>query len=448
MKFDSGIFKSYDIRGIYPETINEDLVKAIGIAMVNKFGFQKVAVGRDGRVSSPELVKAIIEGITAAGADAVDLGITCTDMACTASASYDDIDSAIMITASHNPSEYNGLKATSKGATAISGQDGFYEVRDMIASDDLMESDKKGTASKRDPYDHYTEKLLSLIDAKKIKPLKIVVDAGNGVGGFIFEKVTKDLPIEIIPLYFEIDGRFPNHQPSPIEEKNLIDLKKKVIDENADLGLAFDGDGDRVYLIDEKGQTVSATLTSAMIAKEMLRKKPGGHINYNINVGWIVPETIAKYGGTSQVTPVGYSLIKPQMRREGSIFACEHSGHYFFPDLYYADSGMMASLIVIEIISKSGQTISEILKEFDIYFLSGELNTKVKDQVSKISLLQEKYSDGDQSEMDGLKVEYKDWRFIVRGSNTEPLLRLNVEAKTKELMEQKTKELMELIQSD
>jgi len=447
MKIDQSIFKSYDVRGIYPETINEEIVRAIGIAMVNKFHLKSVAVGRDGRISSPSLAKAMIEGITAAGANAIDLGITTTDMACTSSAYFEDVDAAIMITASHNPSQYNGLKATLKGAIALSGDDGFYDVRDMIVNDDLELAKLKGGVSERQPYNIYSQKMFSLIGISDIKPLKVVIDAGNGVAGFVIEKVFKDLPIEIIPLYFEIDGSFPNHQPSPIEEKNIADLKKKVIEEKADLGLAFDGDGDRVYLVDEKGQGVSATLTSAMISKEILSKKPGGNINYNINVGWIVPEIIKKYGGTASVTPVGYSLIKPQMRREGSVFACEHSGHYFFPELYYADSGMMASLLVMQILSKENKPLSGILNEFNKYSLSGEYNTTVRDQAGKMAEIKSKYADGELSELDGVKVEYPDWKFIVRGSNTEPLLRLNVEAKTKEIMEMKRDELLAIIES-
>lgn len=447
MNFDQSIFKSYDIRGEYPETINEDLIRAIGIAFVNKFGLKKVAVGRDGRISSPDLVKALFSGINDAGADVVDLGIATTDMTYVASAYYDDLDAALMVTASHNPKQYNGLKAVLKGAIALSGSDGLYDIRDMVAKDDLKLSETKGSVSVRDIYDDYRNRLLSLINVDKIKPLKIVVDAGNGVGGFAVEKVFKGLPLEIVPLYFEIDGNFPNHQPSPIEEENIIDLKAKVVSEKADLGLAFDGDGDRVYLIDEKGQTVSATLTSAMIAKKILQKNPGGRILYNVNVGWVVPETVEKYGGVASITPVGHSLIKAQMRKEDGIFACEHSGHYFYKDLYYADSGIMTSLYVLEILSQENKTLSEILKEFDIYYLSGEINTKVSDQKAKIAEIKAKYSDGQQSELDGIKVEYSDWKFVVRGSNTEPLLRLCVEAKTKELMEEKRDELLAIIRA-
>lgn len=445
MKFDSSIFKSYDIRGIYPETINKEIVRAIGIALVNKYNLKNIAVGYDGRISSPALSKAMFDGITAAGADVVDIGISTTDMAYLASAFYNDLDAAVMITASHNPSQYNGMKVVLKGAIALSGEDGLFEIRDMLLNDELKTSEIKGEVTKREIYTDYARKLTSLIDKNKIRPLKVVADAGNGVGGFVLQKVARDVPVEIVPLFFEIDGLFPNHQPSPIEEKNLVSLRRKVTEEKADLGIAFDGDGDRVYLIDEKGQIINATVMSAMIAKKMLDKYPGSRILYNVNVGWIVPETIKKFGGIPSITKVGHSLIKAQMRKEDGLFACEHSGHYFFRDLWYVDSGIMASLIILELISEKNQPISQIAKEFDKYFLSGEINSKVNDQRAKIAELKQRYEDGRQLELDGLKVEYSDWKFIVRPSNTEPELRLNVEAKSRKLMEEKRDELLELI---
>lgn len=446
MNIDQSIFKAYDIRGTYPETINEEIARAIGIGLVNKYNLKSVAIGRDGRISSPALTKAMSEGVMEAGSDVIDLGICTTDMTYFASAFYDDIDCAIMITASHNPSQYNGLKAVLKGAVAIAGDD-FAQIRDAIINDHLQVSDIKGHVSSRDLYSDYSIKLLSLIDVSKIKPLKVVIDAGNGVGGFAVEKVFKDLPIEIVPMYFEIDGSFPNHQPSPIEEKNIAALKEKVVEVSADLGLAFDGDGDRIYFVDEKGNGVDATIISAMLAKKLLLENPGSRILYNVNVGWIVPEITKKMGGIASVTPVGHSLIKAQMRKENGLFACEHSGHYFFRDLYYADSGIATSLFALEIISESSQPFSEILEEFKKYFLSGEINTTVKDQAGKLAQIKAKYADGEQSELDGIKVEYPDWKFVVRGSNTEPLLRMCVEAKTKKMMEEKRDELLALIRS-
>lgn len=443
---DEKIFKSYDIRGIYPETMNEEIAEKIGMAFVNLFELKNIAVGRDGRISSPQLEKAITQGIISAGANVTHLGIISTDMIYFAAGAY-DYDGLLIVTASHNPKDNNGFKFILKGAIAVSGEKGLFQMRDLIKENKLMKSATAGKESDRDIYDDYVTKLNSLIEKDKLKPLKVVVDAGNGVAGFIFEKVSKDLPIELIPLYTEIDGNFPHHQPSPIEEENLVDIKKKVVEVGADLGLAFDGDGDRVFLIDEKGENLSSTLITAMIAKKMLYKYPGKIVMYNLICGWIVPETIKTNGGIPQETKVGHSLIKAQMRNEDGIFAGEHSGHYYFKDLFYADSGMLASLVIFELISEDGRKLSQIAHDYDKYFLSGEINSEVKDQKEKITELKLKYKDGKQKELDGISVEFPDWRFNVRPSNTEPLLRLNVEAKTKELMEEKRDELLKIIKS-
>lgn len=444
---DDSIFKSYDIRGIYPTDINEEIAQDIGMAFVQNFKLKKVLIGRDGRLSSPALEKALILGITKAGADVASADIISTDMIYFASAFYDDLDGGGIVTASHNPKDNNGFKFILKGAKAVSGEEGGYAMRDLIKNNQLKIASQAGKEEERNIDDDYVNKLQSLIETSKLKPLKVVVDAGNGVGGFIFEKVIRGLPIQYLPLYCELDGNFPHHQPSPIEEENLADIKKEVVAKKADLGLAFDGDGDRVYLIDEKGQAINATVTTAMIAKRMLQKFRGGRILYNVNVGWIVPETIKINGGVPSVTKVGHSLIKAQMRQEDGLFAGEHSGHYYFKDLFYADSGMLAALVVMELISEEGKPLSEIAKEFDIYALSGEINTEVQDPVAKISEIKAKYSDGKILELDGLAVEYPSWRFILRPSNTEPLLRLNVEAKDKKEMEHKRDELLELIRA-
>lgn len=441
---DDSIFKSYDIRGLYPETINEKIAKQIGMAFVEHFHLKKVAIGRDGRLSSPTLEKAITLGCLRSGADVTHLGIVSTDMIYFAAGAY-DYDGLLIVTASHNPKDNNGFKFVLKGAIAVSGETGLLAMRDKIKNNQLKIVSKIGRENSREIYDDYVQKLNSLIDPSKIKPLKIVVDAGSGVGGFIFEKVTKDLPIKMIPLYCGIDGSFPHHQPSPLEEENLRDIKKKVVEVKADLGLAFDGDGDRVFLINEKGRNLSSTLVTAMIAQRMLKEHPGSRILYNLLCGWVVRETIVKNGGVPSITKVGHSLIKAQMRKEDGLFCGEHSGHYYFKDLYYADSGMLASLIILEIISEDDRPLSEIIKIYDKYFLSGEINSEVKDQKRKIKEIKEKYADSQQSELDGISVEYPDWRFNVRPSNTEPLLRLNVEAKSKELLDKKTKEILKQI---
>jgi phosphomannomutase len=446
MKIDPSIFKSYDIRGVYPETINEETVKQIGQAFVNLFNLKKVVIGVDGRNSGPALEKALVEGITIGGADVVRAGICSTDMVYFASGFYPDIDAGAMITASHNPKEYNGLKLILKGAKAVSGEEGLLEIRDKILKEDLIKG-SRGKEENRDIYNDYAEKILSIIEPEKIKPLKVAIDAGNGVAGFVVEKLFKNLSVEIVPIYFDIDGNFPNHQPSPIEEKNIEDLKKKVLESKADLGLAFDGDGDRVFLVDENGQAVSATIMTAMIAKRMLQAQPGARILYNLICGKIVPETIEANKGVPSITKVGHSLIKAQMRKEDGLFAGEHSGHYFFKDLYYADSGMLASLVVLELISSKNKPLSVIADEFNKYYLSGEINTEVADQEGKIKEIKEKFSDAKISELDGVSVEYQNWWFNVRPSNTEPLLRLNVEADSQDLMEKKRDQLLEIIRA-
>ncbi|KKQ18700.1 MAG: Phosphomannomutase [Berkelbacteria bacterium GW2011_GWA1_36_9] len=443
---DDSIFKAYDVRGVYPETIDEEIAQKIGQAFVMQFNLKKVAFGRDGRLSSPQIEKALTEGAKKAGADVTHLGIISTDMIYFLSGS-DDFDGLAIVTASHNPKDNNGFKFILKGAKAVSGDEGLFNMRDLINSNNLKEAEKIGMENSREIYNEYAEKLNSLVDISKIKPLKVVLDAGSGVAYFIAQKVFKNLPIKLIPLCGEIDGNFPYHQPSPIEDKNLVDIKKKVVEEEADLGLAFDGDGDRVFLIDEKGENLSSTITTAMIAKRMLKRHPGSRILYNLLCGWVVKETIQKNGGVPEVTKVGHSLIKTKMRKEDGLFAGEHSGHYYFKDLYYADSGMLASLVIMELISEEGKPLSEIAHKYNKYFLSGEINSEVKNQEGKIEEIKNKYKDGQQSELDGISVEYTDWRFNVRPSNTEPLLRLNVEAKSKELLEQKKDELLALIRA-
>lgn len=443
---DESIFKSYDIRGVYPSTINEEIAEKIGLAFVQNFSLKKVAFGIDGRISSPSLEKALTLGATRAGASVTHLGIVSTDMIYFASGAY-DYDGLAIVTASHNPKDNNGFKFILKGAVAVSAEEGLFAMRDLIKSGKLEPNENIGAEDSRDIYADYVTKLNSIIDIGKIKPLKVILDAGNGVGYFIGKKVFEKLPIELIPLYGEIDGNFPNHQPSPIEDENLVDIKKKVVTEKADLGLAFDGDGDRVFLIDEKGESLSSTLTTAMIAKRLLEKHPNSKILYNLLCGWIVPEVVKANGGTPIVTKVGHSLIKAQMRQEDGLFAGEHSGHYYFKDLFYADSGMLAALVIMELISSDGRKLSEIASEYDKYFLSGEINQEIKNQKSKIKEIKTIYANGKQSELDGISVEYPDWRFNVRPSNTEPLLRLNVEAKNKELMEEKRDELLKLIRA-
>ena len=448
MKIDEGIFKSYDIRGTFPEQLNYDVALAIGRAFADLITDSgPIAVGRDMRLSSPEIAKAVIEGINMQGKDAVDLGLITTDMSYFAAGNY-SFAGGVMITASHNPPQYNGFKLCKRDAVPVSGEGGIYEMRDNILKDNFKKAEKKGNISKKATLSDWLDHSLSFIDIKKIKPLKVVVDAGNGMGSILFEGLKKKLPLEIIPLYFELDGSFPNHLPAPLVPENLEDAQKKVLEEKADLGLVFDGDGDRVVLIDEKGEALRGTILTAMIADSFLKKNKGATILYNAICGWIVPEVIENGGGKGIRVPVGHSLIKENMRKYDALFAGEHSGHYYFRDNWYADSALITTLIALEIICFSDKTLSKLVERFDKYEASGEINFKVDDKQKAMDEIEKSYKDKAESidKLDGVSIWFKDWWFNLRPSNTEPLLRLNIEAKTEDLLKSSQKELIDLIQ--
>jgi len=444
---DINIFKAYDVRGIYPYELNEHVAYEIGLAYANFLQEGPVCVGRDMRLSSPELAHGLIQGITDGGLDVWDLGLCSTDTV-TYAVGRHDLAGGIMVTASHNPPQWNGFKACRRGAEPLSGSVGLNEMRRRIEARATAPSAHPGKVQSRDVLEEYARHCLSFVDRTRIRPLTVVVDGGNGMAGKIFPEVAQFLPIKMIPLYLDLDGNFPNHPASPIEEENQEDCKGKVLAKAADLGLLFDGDADRVFLVDEKAHGISGTVLTALIARKMLERYPGATILYNAICGRIVPETIERYGGKGLRTPVGHSLIKAIMRREDAVFAGEHSGHYFFRDNYYADSGLIAALLVLELISEEKRPLSEIVAQYDRYAASGEINSEVTDHAAKIAELKARYADGKPSEIDGLTVEYEEWWFNVRPSNTEPLLRLNVEATTPELMAAKRDELLALIRSD
>ena len=448
MKIDKSIFKSYDIRGVFPDQLNYDIALAIGRAFADLITEEgPIAIGRDMRTSSPEISKAVIEGITVQGKDVVDLGLITTDMIYFAAGNY-SFAGGMMITASHNPPQYNGFKFCKKNAVPISGGSGIYKMRDNILKDDFRKVDKKGSVFKKATLSDWLDHALSFIDVKKIKPLKVVVDAGNGMASILFEGFKDKLPLDIVPLYFELDGSFPNHLPSPLVPENLEDAQKKVLEEKADLGLVFDGDGDRVVLIDEEGEALRGTVVTAMITDFFLKKFKGATILYNAICGWIVPEVIKKGGGKGIRVPVGHSLIKENMRKYNALFAGEHSGHYYFKDNWYADSALITALITLEIICSSDKTLSRIVEEFDKYDASGEINFKVDDKQKAMDEIENIYKDKAESidKLDGVSIWFKDWWFNLRPSNTEPLLRLNIEAKGKDLLKSRQKELIDLIQ--
>ena len=445
---DPAIFGAYDVRGIYGQNLNEDVAYQIGRATAQYLNVPEIAVGRDMRVSSPQIAEALIRGITDQGVNAIDLGLTTNDGLYFAVGKF-NYPAGAMVTASHNPGKYNGIKFCRAQAFPISKDTGLADIRDLAVKGAFKTPEHKGQIIKRDIIDDYVQHALSFIDVKKIKPLKIVVDAGNGMAGLIMPRVFEHLPCELVPLYFELDGTFPHHPASPIEPENMVDVQKKVREVGADLGAAFDGDADRMFPVDEHGDLVDGSMVTAMVTNSLLQKHPGSTILYNLIVSKSVPELIEKLGGQGLRTRVGHSFIKADMRRVNGIFGGEHSGHFYFRDNWYADSGLIALLITLELISSEDKPLSEIIKPLDTWVRSGEINSKVSDVQSKLQGLEEHFGKSAKSidKLDGLTVDYGDWWFNVRPSNTEPLLRLNVEAKNQQQMEQKRDEVLAFIRS-
>ena len=435
----SPIFKAYDIRGVYPSELDEAAANRIGHAFAAWTGASRLVMGRDMRSSSPALAGAFIEGASAAGAEVVDVGEVSTDALYFASGRM-DLPGA-MFTASHNPARYNGLKLCREKAAPIGEESGLREILELANKTEAG----PGSSPKVEEVDiipAYAEHCLSLIDTSSLRPLKVAIDAANGMAGKTAPAVFDKLPIEVVPLYFELDGTFPNHPANPIEAENLVDLQRAVSESGCDVGIAFDGDADRCFLVDDKMRLVTGSTTTAMVAERILKKDPGEAVIYNLICSWTVREVIEENGGRPVKSRVGHSFIKQLMAETGAIFGGEHSGHYYFRDNFRADSGMIAALYVLEAMSESGKPLSEMLEPFDRYFDSGEINSEVSDQQAVIEKLSGIYSEGRQDRLDGLTVESTDWWFNCRPSNTEPLLRLNLEARTKELMETKRDEVL------
>lgn len=436
------IFKAYDVRGRYPDEIDEVAAYAIGAAFAAFHGSSRMAVGRDMRISSEPLSRAFIEGATSQGCDVLDLGLVSTDTLYFASGRY-EVPGA-MFTASHNPGDYNGIKMCLKGAAPVGQETGLSEVRELAESG-LKPAESTGAVAGRDVTEEFVSHLLSFIDTTNIAPLKVVVDAANGMGGKVVPPVFEKLPIEVIGLYLELDGTFPNHPADPMQIANLADLRAKVLEVEADVGMAFDGDADRVFLVDEKAEPISGSLTTALVASRVLTKEPGASIVHNLICSRIVPETVERLGGTPIRTRVGHSFIKQVMAETGAAFGGEHSGHYYFRDNFRADSGLICALYVLEALSYSGKPMSEVVAPFRRYWASGEINSEVSDQEGKMKELAAAYPEGEQDWLDGLTVDFDDWWFNVRPSNTEALLRLNVEASDQAKGEKLTDELLGLI---
>ena len=439
------IFKSYDVRGIYPSEFNDDIAYDIGRGFVALLGAKTVAIGRDMRPSGEKLAAAFARGAMEQGADVVDLGMVSTDALYFAVGKY-GYDGGVMITASHNPAQYNGMKFTREQAQAISLETGLATIRDQILKNALPpKAATSGKSSKRDILDDFAAHCLSFIDPAIIKPFKVAIDAGNGMAGETVPHVFKHLPCEVTPLYFELDGSFPNHPASPIEPENMRDLQAAVLKYGCDLGVAFDGDADRMFIVDEKGDLIGGDIVTALVGVNTLKKYPGATILYNLICSRSVPEEIERAGGKALRSPVGHSLIKKIMRDNDVIFGGEHSGHFYFKNNWFADSGMIALMQCLELFSQAGKKVSEVIAPIDTRFRSGEINSTVKDIPAKLQELQDHYKDAQIDHLDGVTISYPSWWMNIRPSNTEPLLRLNVEGDTKALMEQHRDEALALI---
>jgi phosphomannomutase len=449
---DESIFKAYDIRGVYPDSLNEVVARDIGRAFVAYLGLSgsRVLVARDMRLSGEALKTAFIEGVTQSGADVLDLGLDSTDALYFAVGHLEEPGGA-MITASHNPKEYNGFKLCREDAIALSGEHGISQIRDLITSGKLPEpAEYPGSVEESDITEDYARHCLSFINTEGLRRLNIVVDAGNGMAGKMLPPIFEKLPFDYAPMYFELDGSFPNHPPNPIEPENMKNLQERVKTEGADFGAAFDGDADRVFVVDEKGETISGDILAALVAKNVLEKEPGATILYSAVCSKALPELIESEGGKAIRTKAGHSIIKPQMREYNAAFGAEHSGHFYFRDNYFADSGIIAMLTVSELVARQDGPISELLAPIDHYVRSGEINLEVEDQEATLRKVEEHYAQRDDPKidhLDGLTVDYGDWWFNLRPSNTEPLLRLNVEASDRETMERERDALLELIRS-
>jgi phosphomannomutase len=440
------VFKAYDIRGIYPDELDEAGAHEVGRGYVEEFEPRQIAVGRDMRASSPSMAAAVTRGAGEAGADVVDVGMVGTEMLYYAVGEL-GLDGGVMVTASHNPKEYTGLKIVRRGALPVGGDSGLLDIRTRAMSGARQETRPPGTIRQEDIWPRWVEAVLSFIDVKEVKPLRVVIDAANGMAGAMLPPVLERLPIDAIRYFFEPDGTFPNHEPNPLLPENREFIVRKVTDEGADLGVAFDGDGDRCFFVDDTGEFVPGDFVTALLAASVLEKEPGAKIIYDVRASWAVPETIEQGGGVPLVNRVGHAFFKHRMREEGAVFGGEVSGHYYFRDFSQADSGVIPFLLMLELISKRGKKLSELLRPFrERYFITGELNTPVSDVPLKLQELKERFgSEGTVSHLDGLSVDADEWHMNVRPSNTEPLLRLNLEALSPELMERKRDEVLAVI---
>jgi len=457
MSISPDIFKAYDVRALYPSELNETAAHLIGRAYVaylteaepGRTTPLRIAVTRDMRTSSPSLTAAFIEGAREQGANIVDFGMAGTDMLYFAVATH-GFDGGVQVTASHNPGEYNGLKMVRREAFPLSGDAGIGEIRDMVVGDSIPAPTlPTGQYETQEMLDAYVETVMGFIDPSVIRPFNVVLDAGSGMAGLVAPRLFDRLPCKTTRLCFDIDGTFPNHEANPLIEENRRDIVARVIAEKADIGIAWDGDADRCFFIDGSGEFIAGDFITALLAEAALLKSPGDTIIYDVRASYAVKDTVARLGGTALMNRVGHAFIKRRMREENAVFGGEVTGHYYFRDYHYADNGFIPALLILELMSRKGQTLRDLLAPLrEKYFISGEINTKVASMdiiPGKLTLLAERYKDGHTYTMDGFSAEFPDWHFNVRASNTEPLLRLNLEALTPELMVQRRDEVLEII---
>ena len=459
MALDPKVFKAYDVRGVYPSELDERGAYAIGRAYVEVFEPKAIAVGHDMRVSSPAVADAVMRGAADAGSDVTDIGMVGTEMLYFAVGEL-GLDGGVAVTASHNPKEFTGMKIVRRGALPVGGDSGLTQIRDKALSlEDTSEGqtlelgaeggarEARGSVTRRDVYPAFVGKVLSFIEPEAIKPLRVVIDAANGMAGAMLPPVLERLPVEAVRCFFEPDGTFPNHEPNPLLPENREFIVRKVLEEKAALGIAFDGDADRCFFVDDTGEFAPGDFVTALLAEAVLEKEPGAKIIYDVRASWAVPHTIERAGGIPLVNRVGHAFIKHRMREEGAAFGGEVSGHYYFREFTQADSGTIPALLMLELLSKRGQPLSQILQPFrERYFLSGEINTPVDDIAVKLQEVKERFApEGEVSHLDGVSITAKDWHLNVRPSNTESLLRLNLEALDEKLMEQKRDEVLAVI---
>jgi phosphomannomutase len=444
------IFKAYDIRGIYPAQLDALLARRVGSAFVEYLGARRIAIGFDARVSSPELAAAFTRGARAQGAEVHDIGNVGTDMLYYYAASR-DLDGGAIVTASHNPKEWNGIKLVRRGALALSGEAGIGEIRDAIMAGRFMEEPAEPQA----PVVHvsmvedYARHCLSFVDVETIPRLKVVLDTGNGMGAVGASAIFGQLPsVETTRMYFDLDGTFPNHPPDPLEEANRRDIVARVLAEGADLGIAWDGDADRCFFIDDRGDFVPGDFVTAILGEAFCRGEPGATILYDVRASRAVPDRVHAAGGRALMNRVGHAFMKKRMRDENATFGGEVSAHFYFRDNWYADNGMIPALLILELLGREGRPFSEILRPLrERYHISGEINSRVADVPKALRRIESRYGDARLSRLDGLSVDYDDWHFNVRPSNTEPLLRLNLEAHSREAMERRRDEVLEIIRA-